>query len=268
MKIAYFYLLLAFLIPNIVFAESKVMTHTHTYTLGDNDSKRDGRAICFMEAKRMLLEKAGVLIMSHTQVESGTLSKDEINSYTAALVKVENAAESWSVNNSGSMMVTMQVKAVLDTDDLQSRLQEIQQNSTVKEDLLKHQQRVEALEKQLAEMQAKLDNSNLYDATELRRERVAALGEIERRARPPRPSNDQFRPKKFPPETKHIGLGDPKAKVFAMLGRPLQRIPDRKAKTRPCLSYGRFSIRIDRGSPDHHVVGVYDGPNCKGKRIK
>ncbi len=268
MKVAYFSLLLAFLIPNIVFAESKVISHTHTYTLGDNDSKRDGRAICFLEAKRMLIEKAGVLIRSHTQVESGTLNKDEINSYTAALVKVQNAEERWSLSNSGSMTVTMKVRAVLDTDDIQSRLQEIQQNSTYKDDLLKHQKRVEALERQIEEMQAKLDNANLYDAAELRKERVTAFGGIEGKPRPPRVPDGEFKPKKFPPEMRHIGPGDPKAKVFALLGRPHRLIPDRKGRTRPCLSYGRFSIRIDRESPTRHVLGVYDGPDCRGPRIR
>ncbi|WP_319764539.1 hypothetical protein [Maridesulfovibrio sp.] len=133
MKKIFLSILAIFLLVTSAFAAPQVVTETHTYVLGDNDSKNDARSMCFLEAKRKMLEKAGILVMGHTQAESGMLTKDEINSYTAALIKVESAEEKWRFNESGSMVVIMTVRAVLDYDDIQRRLNEIQRGSDKKE---------------------------------------------------------------------------------------------------------------------------------------
>ena len=65
----------------------------------------------FLEAKRKVIEKAGTYLSSRPQGVNGKLSKDEINTYTAALVKAETAQEAWSVNHSGGMSISMTVKA-------------------------------------------------------------------------------------------------------------------------------------------------------------
>ncbi len=134
-------------------AAPQTVTETHTYVLGDNDSKNDARAMCFLEAKRKMLEKAGTLVMSHTQAESGVLTKDEINSYTAALIKVEASGEKWRFNESGSMVVVMTVQAVLDYDDIKKRLNDIQKDSKTKQKILEQQKRLVALEKMILELQ-------------------------------------------------------------------------------------------------------------------
>lgn len=143
------------LLATSALAAPQVVTETHTYILGDNDSKNDARAMCFLEAKRKMLEKAGTLVMSHTQADMGMLTKDEINSYTAALIKVESSGEKWRFNESGSMAVTMTVRAVLDYDDIQKRLGEIQKDSAAKKEIIKQQKRLEKLEKIVFALQQK-----------------------------------------------------------------------------------------------------------------
>jgi hypothetical protein len=52
----------------VVSAEVQTITTSHTYVMGDNDSRNDARQLCFLEAKRKVLEKAGSFIQSHSVV--------------------------------------------------------------------------------------------------------------------------------------------------------------------------------------------------------
>ena len=45
-------------------AATQTITVSHSYTLGDNDSRNDARHLCFLEAKRKVLEQAGSFIQS------------------------------------------------------------------------------------------------------------------------------------------------------------------------------------------------------------
>ena len=73
-------LLSAFVLPTVAFAEIQTFTATHTYTLGDHDSKDDARQRCVLEAKRKILEQAGVYIESASEVMNFDLTKDKITS--------------------------------------------------------------------------------------------------------------------------------------------------------------------------------------------
>ena len=61
--------------------------------MGDNDTKNDAKRICFLEAKRLCIEKAGTYIESNSKVINGKLTRDEIRTYAAAILKVEIVSE-------------------------------------------------------------------------------------------------------------------------------------------------------------------------------
>ncbi len=76
------------------YAQEVIMKDDHvyakyTYVLGDNDSKSEGRRLCYLEAKRLCLEKAGVYIESNTTIKNYQLTLDEIKSYTGAIIQFE-----------------------------------------------------------------------------------------------------------------------------------------------------------------------------------
>ena len=174
-----FILLSVFLLASPTFAATQTVEESHTYVMGDNDSKNDARQMCFLEAKRKILERAGTLVLSHTQVKSGTLTKDEINSYTAALMKVETVSQRWSINGSGSMTVTMKVRSKIDMDDINKRLNAIQQDSSVQMQIQEQQQSLAALEKYVGSLQKQLGGSNPVESLLLRKERNVVFGEID-----------------------------------------------------------------------------------------
>lgn len=118
-------ILLALLVfPTAVSAEVQTFTATHTYVLGDRDSKEEARAICYMNAKRKVLDKAGVLIESSSEIKNLQLTKDQVNSYSAAIVSVEIVKEEFAFNN-GTTSLTLTVKANLDMAEIRERLAEI-----------------------------------------------------------------------------------------------------------------------------------------------
>ena len=72
--------------PSIALGNVETFKATHTYVLGDDDSKDDARQRCLLEAKRKILEQAGVYIESISQVKNLALTKDTITSYAAAVM--------------------------------------------------------------------------------------------------------------------------------------------------------------------------------------
>jgi hypothetical protein len=89
-------LLAALVLPTAAFAATKTITVTHTYAMGDNDSRNDARRLCFLEAKRKVLEQAGTFIQSSSEVINFQLTKDQMPSYSAAIVSVETVNEAFA----------------------------------------------------------------------------------------------------------------------------------------------------------------------------
>lgn len=56
-------------------AEVQTITATHTYAMGDRDSREEARALCYVSAKRKVLEEAGVFLESSTEITNFNLSK-------------------------------------------------------------------------------------------------------------------------------------------------------------------------------------------------
>ncbi|MGH7182065.1 MAG: hypothetical protein ACREJN_08820, partial [Nitrospiraceae bacterium] len=78
---AFAILVITILTATLSTAQFQTITTTHTYVMGDRDSKEDARALCYMAAKRKVLEEAGVLIESASEVKNFELTKDQITSY-------------------------------------------------------------------------------------------------------------------------------------------------------------------------------------------
>ncbi len=158
-------------------AELQTFTVTHTYTLGDNDSKNDARQLCLLEAKRKVLEKAGTFLESRTEIRDFKLSKDQIKSYSGAVIKVETIKEEFK-GTSGLNTLTLTVKADVDVVDVAKRLKAIAKDSSLQQKLAQQQRRIDDLEAKIRSLNAQSRMANAATAVELRKERGAVIGEI------------------------------------------------------------------------------------------
>lgn len=76
-------------------AEMMVFEEQYRYDAGEADSKLSCRAISLLQVKQLLLERLGTYIESTTQVVDMQLSRDEVTSLSAGIVKTEILSENW-----------------------------------------------------------------------------------------------------------------------------------------------------------------------------
>lgn len=168
---AFLLLLMLILIPCISHAKTEIIFADHKYVMGDNDSKTDARRMCFLEAKRKVLEKAGTYIESHTQVKNYRLTKDEINSYAAALLKVETVKEEWKFVGE-NMAVFLTVKAEVDSSYIEKQLAKIKKDASVQKKIKEQQAQIRELERKFIDLQKQLRTADASKTLTLRKQRA------------------------------------------------------------------------------------------------
>ena len=145
-------ILLALLVlPSVAFAEIQTFTATHTYVLGDHDSKDDARQRCLLEAKRKILEQAGVYIESVSEVKNFDLTKDKITSFAAAVMQVKDTKEEVDFQQ-GHMTLTLKLTAQVDLEEVRKQLAARQLDAGVRDDVAAQKERLKRLEAHIEAM--------------------------------------------------------------------------------------------------------------------
>jgi tetratricopeptide (TPR) repeat protein len=85
------WLLLLFELP----AHAVSFVEEYAYDAGEADSKLTCRSISLLQVKRLLVERLGTHLESNTVVTNSQISKDEIVSFSAGVVKTEILDEYW-----------------------------------------------------------------------------------------------------------------------------------------------------------------------------
>ena len=165
------FLLATIVSPPVVFSEIQTFTATHTYVLGDDDSRNSARQKCLAEAKRKILEQVGVYLESHselfTSAQSGAAGStkssqttneerqqmtERMSTLTAGIMKTNAVKEEFGDVN-GRLQITLTVKADIDPDDIQKQLAAQRADQGVRKQVKEQEQRIEELETHLRAMQ-------------------------------------------------------------------------------------------------------------------
>lgn len=170
-------LLAALILPTGAFAEVQTITVTHTYILGNNDSRNDARQLCFLQAKQKVLEQAESFIQSQSVVNNFEFTKDQMTSYSAAVLSVEIVKEDLGLSN-GQHTLTLTVKADVDVDQVYALLAAIVADKNLADRVALHQQQVHELEGQVQTLSARLSVATSGTASELRKERTVVFENI------------------------------------------------------------------------------------------
>lgn len=158
-------------------AATKTITSTHTYVMGDNDSRNDARHICFLEAKRKIIEQAGTFIQSSSEVMNFQLTKDQMTSYSAAILSVETVNEAFAYKD-GQGTITLTVKADIDIEDVKKRLAAIANDGTVQMQIDEQQKKLRLLEGTIERLGSQIAKTPTRQVTELRKERNIVFSDI------------------------------------------------------------------------------------------
>jgi hypothetical protein len=171
MRALFVIILLAALVPStLAFAEIQTFTTTHTYVLGDDDSRNSARQKCLAEAKRKILEQVGVyleskseLITSSQSTTSGSAKSpqttneerqqitEQINTLTAGVMRSEVVKEEFGEAN-GRLQITLTLKSEVDPDDIRKQLAERRVDQKVRSQVVEQAERLKKLEESLRAM--------------------------------------------------------------------------------------------------------------------
>lgn len=257
-------LLALLVLPTAASAEVQTITASHTYIMGDNDSRNDARQLCFLEAKRKVLEKAGSFIQTTTEAKNFQLTKDQISSYSAAVLSVEITKEDFGFSN-GHNALTLTVKADVDIADVQKRLAAIVADKSLQDRIAGQQQQIQQLEKQVQTLNSRLSVAPVSSSGELRKERNVVFGNIEalenkKMAALERIINERERIKQITENIKrYIVVGMTQAEVEGILGKPFDSDIYRG------WYYGELYICFNTPlAPfDYRVAGAGKAPGCQ-----
>jgi hypothetical protein len=163
-------LLAAIVLSTAAFAEVQTFTTTHTYVLGDDDSRNSARQKCLAEAKRKILEQVGVyleskseLITSSQSTTSGSAKSpqttneerqqitEQIDTLAAGVMRTEVIKEEFREIN-GRLQMTLTLKAEVDPDDIHRQLAARRVDQGVRKQVTEQGQRLAQLEEELSSM--------------------------------------------------------------------------------------------------------------------
>lgn len=176
---------LAFALPSSVGAGSNVVTETHTYVMGDNDSRADARVLCAAAAKRNALEKVGSILESNFSVQQAETdgriretTKKETSSYLAAVVGSEPAGERFDTQGD-RQTITCTVRMSFDPDEVRKKLNAITNDRDTREKLEVQQNRIDELERRLQGLTSTAPSQSLPDLAQQKFDTRASLDQAE-----------------------------------------------------------------------------------------
>lgn len=142
--------------PSVVHAAIEEIETTATYHMGDNDSKLDGHRLALMEAKRKALEKAGTYVESMSEVKDFQLTRDEVRTYSAGILSVEETRDPKYRMRGKNMEVTVFVKVRVDRDDVARKIAALRKDKETTQQLKEARRKQADSEKKIAALNKQL----------------------------------------------------------------------------------------------------------------
>ena len=159
-------------------SQAEIFSEKHVYIMGDNDTKNEARKLCFMEAKRKIIEKAGTYLSSRSEVTNMELNLDEITAFSASVLKSKIISEKWHYKEN-YIAVELAVEAQVDQKIFEKRIRDLEKSDDLLDRLKNQYNRIQLLEKQIKGIQSKLNNTDMKKASKLRATRIEAITEID-----------------------------------------------------------------------------------------
>lgn len=156
MKIKLLIILSVFLILNIstgAIAKMQTFVRDYTYQASEVDSKQSCRIIATEQVKRLLLEELGTYLESHTEVVNYQLSKDQITTITAGVVKTTILEEKWDGEK-----YWMKAKIDADPDEVAREINEIRSDRKKVKELEESRRKTDDTMKDMEDMRKDTDS--------------------------------------------------------------------------------------------------------------
>ena len=168
------------LLPICSYAETKTITKTAKVVVPENQSVEQVKQYISDRLFREAAEEAGVAVSSSTVLVDGKVSKDEIKMQTSAIAKKDVKVLNQAIEN-GQTYITVQVKATVDSGELDAFLRQLMQNEALKQELEQERKEKLALEKKLQNAsKEEYDKTLSVQAANIAKARAARQKQLEK----------------------------------------------------------------------------------------
>lgn len=147
-------------------ADVLIFEKEYTYQASEFDSKASSRILALEQIKKLLLEQLGTFLFSETEVKSYQISKDQITTFTAGIVRTEVIDEKWD-----GKTYYLKAKLSADPSEVAQAVLRVSQEKRIAKELEETKKHADDLEKEIArlrfELTTKSDSTkvNQYSAT-------------------------------------------------------------------------------------------------------
>ncbi|MCS6896711.1 MAG: hypothetical protein NZM29_01950, partial [Nitrospira sp.] len=146
-----------------VCAETRVISASGEYRMGERDTKEDAVRLAVESAKRNALEQVATYVESVTVTRGMNLTKDEIRTYTAGVVLVREQRVAFSVDGE-TVVVKVDLVAEIDTEEVIQAIAALRKNEDARTQLAALRQETERLRRELDRSHAQANTSPMGDA--------------------------------------------------------------------------------------------------------
>lgn len=142
------FIIFLLILPMFSYAETNTITKTAKVVVPENQSVEQVKQYTSERLFREAAEEAGVAVSSSTVLVDGKVSKDEIKMQTSAIAQKDVKILKQEIEK-GQTYITVQVKATVDSGELDAFLRQLMQNEALKQELEQERKEKLALEKKL-----------------------------------------------------------------------------------------------------------------------
>ena len=141
------------------FAEPKAFASEGKYQLGTLDSQKDAKSLALIDAKKQAIDEAVKYLAGLPEVKAAKLTGDQVTALATLMLSVEVLSEERRQTGEIST-ITIKVRATLDAANIKDRIAKMREDDHT-EPIKEMQSQLVILQKELAELKAKQQQSTL-----------------------------------------------------------------------------------------------------------
>ncbi len=168
--------------PPMHAADSRTVTASGEYRMGDHDTRTDAVRLAVEAAKKDALEQVATYLESVTEVRDMNLTRDDIRSYTAGIVKVVSQEITTRLEDE-SVVIRADITAEIDPHEVTQAIAALRENDSARQELMALREETDRLQEQLdATNRALAAAPSAEEVQQLSRQRDDMLNDLQANA--------------------------------------------------------------------------------------
>ena len=165
--------------PTIRSADSRTVTASGEYRMSDHDTRTDAVRLAVEAAKKDALEQVATYLESVTEVRNMDVTRDDIRSFTAGIVKVVGQTITPRLEG-GTVVIRADLTAEIDPHEVAQAIAALRENDSAQQELMALRAETDRLQEQLeATNHALAAAPSPDDVQQLSRQREDMLNELQ-----------------------------------------------------------------------------------------